>query len=95
MTMAFGQEFFAILVLLGMYIFSREVEGGSGPEKEAKVTQDFLGYLTSPGGIYVTSPRALALWKVAIPVGLKILVWVCNQWGLLGNFKSSDKPSKP
>jgi hypothetical protein len=93
--MQIGQEIFAILVLIAGFIFNRELGGAAGPEKEAQVTTDIITYLQSPGGIHVTSERALAVWKVAIPIFIKVLVFVLNNFGLLGNSKSSVSPLKP
>ena len=58
--MKLGQEILAIILLIASFVFNREVEGGSGAEKEAKVVNDVMGYITSPGGFYVTSPRLLS-----------------------------------
>lgn len=91
--MKLGQEIFAVIMLLAAFIFNREVEGGAGTEKEAKVVSDVMAYLQSPGGLHVTSPRALDVWRFALPVFIKALVLLLNATGVLGNSASSPKPS--
>lgn len=90
--MRLGQEILAIIILIASFIFHREVEGGAGPEKETKVVNDIMNYLQSPGGIHVTAPRAIDIWRFAIPVFIKGLVILLNAFGILGNSASSPKP---
>jgi len=89
-----GQEILAIIMLIAAFVFSREVEGGSGTEKEAKVVNDVMNYITSPGGIQVTSPRAIETWRFSIPIFIKGLVLLLSYVGVLGNSVDSSKPSK-